>query len=80
MAKVKRRKQVTPIVNAEDATRVVRDFLSELGWQFVTPVSAERKDSQWSVVIGVGFTRMEFEIDADTGQILRYREQKKEVV
>ena len=52
-----------------------KGFLREMSGQtFVTPVCAERRDNVWVVQIKVGFAPMQFEIDAETGEILRYCE------
>jgi len=63
------------IENAEQATNVVRKFLTELGWGLLSlPQKAERdrSGSYWNVYYIVGFQKMKFKINAFNGTIEEY--------
>jgi hypothetical protein len=62
------------IRSAAQASEIVKHFASEMGYPppLFTPVKAEKKGNIWFVESIVGFKLMQFEIDATTGEILRY--------
>lgn len=61
------------IENAAQASEVVRGFLADMGQTlYVWPRKAERSDGTWVVEFGVGYLVMRFEINAETGEIIRY--------
>lgn len=61
------------IENAVQASEVVRRFLADMGETlFVWPLRAERSNGIWTVEFGVGLRVMRFEINAETGEIIRY--------
>jgi hypothetical protein len=61
------------IRNAAQASEIVKDFVSQMGYPFLfAPVKAEKKGNTWFVEFVVGFKLMQFEIDATTGEISRY--------
>ena len=65
------------IGNAQQASRIIRDFLQEMGWAlFTSPISANRTADIWIIEVMVGFRRMKFEVNAGTGEIIRYGEVK----
>jgi hypothetical protein len=67
------RRKLMEVKNAAEASQIVREFLSKMGWSVMTsPVSAEKIGNAWSVKFLVGFKTMKFEVDATTGEILRY--------
>lgn len=62
------------VKDAAAATEIVRQFLERLGVisLFLAPIKAERTDGLWVVELIAGIKHMRFEINASTGQILRY--------
>lgn len=61
------------INNAMEASEIVRQFLSQMGWStLIKPLKAEKNNAHWVVEFQVGFKDMRFEIDAGTGEIVRY--------
>ena len=61
------------VESATEASNIVVQFLAKVGWStFIAPRRAEKKDSVWIVEFTVGFREMQFQVDAETGQILRY--------
>jgi len=65
---------VKKINSAEEASEIVRKFLTKTESSiFISPRKAEKTDGIWIVVFRVGFKDMEFELDAETGEILRFR-------
>ena len=69
--------QPSEIGNAQQASRIIRDFLQEMGWAlFTSPISADRTADIWIIEVMVGFRRMKFEVNAGTGEIIRYGEVK----
>jgi hypothetical protein len=69
--------QPSEIGNAKQASRIIRDFLQEMGWAlFTSPISANRTADIWIIEVMVGFRRMKFEVNAGTGEIIRYGEVK----
>ncbi|MBI2918317.1 MAG: hypothetical protein HYY01_10020 [Chloroflexi bacterium] len=61
-----------PIKNAEEASDVVKRFLAKMGETVFMLRRAEKTDSIWIVEFGVGFRTIRFEVDANTGEILKY--------
>ena len=62
-----------PIRNAADASRVVKKFLKEMAWDvFTLPLAAHQVGQIWIVYIAIGTLRMKFEINAETGEIMKY--------
>ncbi|MGQ9469386.1 MAG: hypothetical protein ACUVTD_06120 [Nitrososphaerales archaeon] len=60
-------------IDAEEASMRVKDFLEKIGGTiFVVPQSAERRDGIWYLRFIVGFQSMWFEVESQTGRILRY--------
>ena len=61
------------IANAEQASEVVKEFLTRMGYTIlVVPVKAETSEGEWVVVFQVGFNTMEFRINGKTGEIIKY--------
>ena len=63
------------VKNAGEASEIVRDFLIRMSSStLITPICAEKEENKWIVKFRVGFMAMTFEVDASTGEILRYCE------
>jgi uncharacterized membrane protein YkoI len=61
------------VKDAAQASEIVKNFLSQMGYSaLLAPVRAEKKENVWFVEFIVAFKRMQFEINATTGEILRY--------
>ena len=62
-----------PVRNAADASKIVKKFLKEMGWDaFSIPLMAQQIAQSWIVYFVVGTLRMKFEINAETGEIIKY--------
>lgn len=62
------------IRNAEEATEKVKVFVEKFTMIGFIPKCATKKNGIWVVEGMVGFTRMTFEVDAKTGEILTFCE------
>ena len=61
------------VSNAADASKVVKQFLKEMGWDtFSIPMGAHKVNLKWIVYFIVGTVSMKFEINAETGEIMEY--------
>lgn len=64
------------IKNAEEATERVKAFVEKFTALGFIPRCATKKNGVWQVEGMVGFTRMGFEVDAKSGEILTFCECK----
>lgn len=62
------------IRNAEEASEKVKAFVEKFTVLGFIPKCATMKNAIWVVEGMVGFTRMTFEVDAKTGEILTFCE------
>ena len=62
------------VSNAADASKIVKQFLKEMGWDtFSIPMGAHQVKLRWIVYFLVGTISMKFEINAETGEIIEYK-------
>lgn len=62
------------VKNAAEASQIVKDFVDGYTALGFVPTCANKEGDKWLVEGRVGFTRMSFEIGANTGEILNFCE------